>query len=224
MNRIFAIGDIHGCNDAFQQMLFTEIKINKLDEIYCIGDYIDRGPDSKDVIDTIISLKEQGYQIHTLRGNHEQMMMDAELSMENFQRWYNNGGNTTLESFDVDRYSSMPGKYKEFFENTQYYFKTDEYVFVHAGLNFEKDDIFEDKDAMLWLRDFSPQQNKLGNKLMIHGHTPKSLHYILNQKGNCINIDAGCVYNEHRNLGNLIAISLPGREFIVIKNKWKKNG
>ncbi len=222
MNRIFAIGDIHGCNDAFQQMLFAEIKINKQDEIYCIGDYIDRGPDSKDVIDTIISLKEQGYQIHTLRGNHEQMMMDAELSMENFQRWYNNGGNTTLESFDVDKYSTMPQKYKEFFENTRYYFSTNDYIFVHAGLNFEKDDIFEDKDAMLWTRDFAPQQNILGNKLMIHGHTPQSLQYILSQKGNCLNIDAGCVYNNRKNLGNLVTISLPLKEYIVVKNKRKK--
>jgi len=222
MNRIFAIGDIHGSNEAFHQMLFAEIKINKHDEIYCIGDYIDRGPDSKDVIDTIMSLREQGYHIHTLRGNHEQMMMDAELSMENFQRWYNNGGNTTLESFDVDKYSAMPRKYKDFFENTQFFFSVDDYIFVHAGLNFERDDIFEDKDAMLWIRDFFPQQNKLGNQQMIHGHTPQSLHDILNQKGNCINIDAGCVYDNHRNLGNLIAISLPTKEFIVVRNKRKK--
>ena len=120
------------------------------------------GPDSKDVIDTIISLREQGYQIHTLRGNHEQMMIEAEQSIENFQRWYNNGGNTTLESFDVDKYSAMPEKYKEFFENTQYYFSTDDYIFVHAGLNFEKDDIFEDKDAMLWTRDFASSAKQTG--------------------------------------------------------------
>lgn len=222
MSRILAIGDIHGCNDAFQQMLFAELKINKEDEIYCIGDYIDRGPNSKDVIDTIISLREEGYQINTSRGNHEQMMMDAEMSMENFQRWFANGGNTTLESFDVDRYSAMPGKYKEFFESTEYYFKTNDYIFVHAGLNFEKDDIFEDKDAMLWIRDFSPQQDKLGNKILIHGHTPQSLHYVLSQKGNCINIDAGCVYNNRRNLGNLVTISLPAKEYIVVKNKGNK--
>jgi len=222
MNRIFAIGDIHGCNDVFQQMLFAEIKIDKQDEVYCIGDYIDRGPDSKDVIDTIITLKEQGYQIHTLRGNHEQMMMDAELSMDNFERWYSNGGTTTLQSFNTDRYSAMPVKYREFFENTQYYINTNDYIFVHAGLNFENADIFEDKDAMLWIRDFSPQQNRLGNRLLIHGHTPKSLHYILKQKGNYINIDAGCVYGEYKNLGNLIAISLPSKEFIVVKNKKKK--
>jgi serine/threonine protein phosphatase 1 len=221
MQRIFAIGDIHGCNDAFQQMLFAEIKIKKQDNVYCIGDYIDRGPDSKGVLDTILSLKEKGFNIHTLRGNHEQMMMDSELSKENFEHWHINGGDKTLQSFDVDLYSAIPEKYMQFFRNTKYYIRTDDYVFVHAGLNFKQEDIFEDKDAMLWIRDFYPQQNALGNNILIHGHTPQSLDYILNQKGNCINIDGGCVYNNYRNLGNLISLSLPGKEFIVVHNERK---
>jgi serine/threonine protein phosphatase 1 len=86
MQRVFAIGDIHGCNDAFHQMLFTEIKVSKDDEIYCIGDYIDRGPDSKGVVDTIISLQRSGFRIHTLRGNHEQMMIDSEEDEISFNR------------------------------------------------------------------------------------------------------------------------------------------
>src|SRR5665647_3604625 len=219
MKRIFAIGDIHGCNDAFQQMLFVEIKIKKQDKIYCIGDYIDRGPESKGVIDTIISLREKGYHIHALRGNHEQMMMDSEQGEESFEQWYINGGNTTLKSFEVDTYTAMPEKYKQFFLNTKYYISANDYIFVHAGLNFWRNNIYEDKDAMLWIRDFNPQQNVLGNKILIHGHTPKSLHYILNQKGNCINIDGGCVFNGHKNLGNLVAIALPEKGIIIVSNK-----
>src|SRR5674476_1354268 len=145
MQRIFSIGDIHGCNDAFQQMLFAEIKIKKQDTVYCIGDYIDRGPDSKGVVDSILSLKEKGFNIHTLRGNHEQMMMDSELSKENFEHWYINGGDTTLQSFDVDVYSAIPEKYKQFFRNTKYYIRTNDHVFVHAGLNFKQEDILKIK-------------------------------------------------------------------------------
>ncbi|MEO8416876.1 MAG: metallophosphoesterase family protein [Ginsengibacter sp.] len=219
MERIFAIGDIHGCSDALEQMLFTEIKIKKQDMVYCIGDYIDRGHDSKGVADIIISLQEKGYDIHTLRGNHEQMMLESEQSIENFDLWYRNGGNTTLQSFDVDAYSAMPEKYRRFFENTKYYISTNDYIFVHAGLNFNHKDIFEDKDAMLWTRDIEPYENALGNKILVHGHTPRSLHHIIHQKGNCINIDGGCVYHEHRHLGNLISISLPGKEFIVVRNE-----
>ncbi len=219
MQRVFAIGDIHGCYDAFQQMLFAEIKVRKEDEIYCIGDYIDRGPDSKRVVDTIISLQQKGFRIHTLRGNHEQMMMDSEEDEISFNRWNNNGGAATLESFGAKGYRSIPKSYKLFFESTKYFINTDDYIFVHAGLNFSLPDIFEDKEAMLWMRDFYPQQYVIGKKILIHGHTPQPLHDIFAQNGNCINIDGGCVYNNRKFLGNLIAISLPGKEFIVVSNR-----
>ncbi|MGH2648693.1 MAG: metallophosphoesterase family protein [Ginsengibacter sp.] len=219
MERIFAIGDIHGCNEAFQKMLFDEIKIKKEDTIYCIGDYIDRGPDSKGVAETIISLRQQEFQIHTLRGNHEQMMIDSERDEMDNNLWLRNGGNTTLKSFNADSYSSIEEQYRTFYEETKYYISNDDYIFVHAGLNFWKEDIFEDKDAMLWTRDFYPQQKSLGNKILIHGHTPQPLQYILKQKGNCINIDGGCVYTDRKNLGNLIAIALPEKDVIVVNNK-----
>ena len=218
MPRIFAIGDIHGCNDAFQRMLFAEIKITKTDQIFCIGDYIDRGPDSKGVIDTILSLRDSGYHIHTLRGNHEQMMMESEISETNFEHWYIHGGKATLKSFDIDIYSDMPLKYKRFFWNTRYCMTTGSFIFVHAGLNFSRPDLFEDKEAMLWARGFEPNQTVLGNRILIHGHTALQLPTILFQKGNCINIDGGCVYTGEPGYGNLIGVSLPGKEFIVVGN------
>lgn len=219
MERIFAIGDIHGCKQAFQRMLFDGIKITQTDTIYCIGDYVDRGPDSKGVIDMIISLKQKGFHIHALRGNHEQMMMDSERSEMDKKLWLSNGGAATLQSFRAGSYSTIATEYRAFFESTEFYISTGDYVFVHAGLNFQKADIFEDKDAMLWTRDFYPLQKILGNKLLVHGHTPKPLSYILHQDGNCINIDGGCVYSAWWDLGNLVAVSLPGKKFIVIDNK-----
>ena len=82
MARIFAIGDIHGCSNTFKRLLLDKIKIRKSDIIYCLGDYIDRGIDSKGVIDFILELRAEGYTIYTLRGNHEQMMLDAPISKE----------------------------------------------------------------------------------------------------------------------------------------------
>ena len=219
MKRIFAIGDIHGCNEAFQKMLFEEIKVQKTDMIYCIGDYIDRGPDSKGVIDTILDLRNKNYNIRTLRGNHEEMMMLSGRDFSDFQLWYSNGGDTTLESFGTDFYDGLKKEYKDFFEGTDFYLIYEDYIFVHAGLNFEALNIFEDKEAMLWKRDFSPDQPVLGNRILIHGHTPLTLRSIKNQKGNCINIDGGCVYKDKKGMGNLIAISLPEKEFIVVKNE-----
>ncbi|MEP6597398.1 MAG: metallophosphoesterase, partial [Ginsengibacter sp.] len=77
MPRIFAIGDIHGCSKTFRKLLIEKINIQKSDEIYCIGDYIDRGEDSKGVIDFISQMRDKNYQIHTLRGNHEEMMLHS---------------------------------------------------------------------------------------------------------------------------------------------------
>ena len=218
MERILAIGDVHGCNNILNRMLFDRIKIAHSDTIYFIGDYIDRGMFSKEVIDTIITLREKGYSIHTLRGNHEQMMMDSVLSEEHFDHWYINGGDATLTSFDIDSFTEMPEKYKQFFYDTELYINTPDYIFVHAGLNFERENIFEDTEAMLWIRGFQSTQPALKNQLLVHGHTPKPLNYILRQKGNCINIDGGCVYTGQNVYGNLVAVSLPERKFIVEPN------
>ena len=218
MNRIFAIGDIHGCNEALQKMLFEKIKIEKTDDVYCIGDYIDRGPDSKGVIDTILQLRKEGYHIHTLRGNHEQMMMDSVNDKDGLKLWKRNGGDKTLESFGIESFTDLAEEYKQFFYDTELYLTHGDYIFVHAGLNFNEPDIFEDKEAMLWIRDFEPYQAALGEKILIHGHTPESLDYIKSQSGNCINIDGGCVYKSRMGLGHLVALSLPGRQIVTRAN------
>lgn len=218
MERIFAIGDIHGCSKTFEAMLFDKIQIQKSDQIFCIGDYIDRGKDSKGVIDTILKLKAEGFSIHTLRGNHEQMMLDAFTDDEAMDLWLINGGAATLKSFGIESLSDLPDRYLSFFMETEFYLKKDKYIFAHAGLNFENEDIFEDKDAMLWIRHFDRNQPSLGNQLLIHGHTPVPLDYILNQTGNCINIDGGCVYTNRRHFGHLVAIDPTERKFITVRN------
>jgi serine/threonine protein phosphatase 1 len=219
MNRIFAIGDIHGCNEAFQKMLFEKIKIEKTDDIYCIGDYIDRGPDSKGVIDTILQLRKDGFHIYTLRGNHEQMMMDAANDKSELKHWKQNGGDNTLKSFGIKSFNDLSEEYQQFFYDTELYLTQGDYIFVHAGLNFSLQDIYEDKEAMLWERDFESYQPALGKKILVHGHTPESLEYIKTQSGNCINIDGGCVYKNRLGLGNLVALSLPDKQILTIANK-----
>ncbi len=219
MKRIIAIGDIHGCVSTFRWMLFEELKIQQQDEIYCVGDYIDRGMDSKGVIDILLLLREQGYQIHTLRGNHEQMMMESIQSYDKSDLWIQNGGDSTLESFGINSYWEMPEKYKEFFTETEFYIETPDYIFVHAGLNFFRRNIFEDKEAMLWIRDYNAHQPVLQNKLLIHGHTPQPIENILRQKSNCINIDGGCVYKKNKHFGNLVALNVTSGKFSVVKCK-----
>ena len=218
MTRIFVIGDIHGCCNTFKKLL-VELAIQKSDEIYCIGDYVDRGNDSKGVIDLIIDLRIKGYQIHTLRGNHEQMMLDSTIDEERLFHWLQNGGIKTLNSFGISSVNELSHQYLTFFEQTKFFIATDKYIFVHAGLNFRIEDPFTDKEAMLWTRDEYFDKSKINNRLVIHGHTPLPLKTLIKQSNNnAINIDGGCVYNHISGFGNLIALSLPCMKLIPIKN------
>ena len=218
MERIFAIGDIHGCARTFETLLINQLQIQKSDSIYCIGDYIDRGKKSKEVIDFILGLKDEGYQIYTIRGNHEQMLLDSFNNEEASDLWLKNGGKTTMKSFGIQSIVDLTEKYLSFFTDTEFYILKDDYIFVHAGLNFENENIFEDREAMLWIRSFDTQQPALGNNILIHGHTPESLNVILNQNSNCVNIDGGCVYNKHKHLGNLVALDVKERKYISISH------
>ena len=219
MARTFAIGDIHGCNKTFQKLLLDKICIQKSDKIYCIGDYIDRGNDSKGVIDFILTLRKKGYQIHTLRGNHEQLMIDSIQSEEKFKHWIKNGGDETLKSFRISSYDKMKPVYKDFFKRTKYFIKSGKFIFVHAGLNFQTAFPFEDKHSMLWIRDFEIDKQRLGNRFIIHGHTPKPMEFITKQQGkSAVNIDGGCVFKNNVALGNLIALNITEGKLIAVRN------
>jgi len=219
MSRIIAIGDVHGCSNTFRKMVLEEINVQKSDVVYCLGDYIDRGPDSKGVIDFIMELRAEGYTLHTLRGNHEQLMMDSLKRNEMFHAWMDNGGDKTLESFGAVTYDDLAPEYKAFFEQTEFYLTYERYIFVHAGLNFRSPDPFEDKDSMLWIRNFEIDSEILGNRILIHGHTPIVLESILAQVGRIvINLDGGCVYKQRVGLGNLIGLSVKEGKFMVVKN------
>ncbi len=218
MERIFAIGDIHGCSKTFEKLLTDKIRLQKDDKVYCIGDYIDRGEDSKGVIDLILKLRAGNYHIYTLRGNHEQMMLDAVNDKKSLNLWLDNGGKNTLKSFGIKSLDELPSEYFSFLNETEFYLQKNNYIFVHAGLNFKNQNLFEDKEAMLWERDFFPQQPALEDRLLIHGHTPIPLTFILKQKGNCVNIDGGCVYTNRPHFGHLIAIDCNKREFLIEEN------
>ncbi len=221
MSRTLAIGDIHGCAQTLRKLLLEELKIETSDHLYFIGDYIDRGPDSKGVIDFIFELRDKGIEVHTLRGNHEQMMLDSVMSDTNHYHWLSNGGEETLHSFGVESFERMDQHYRQFFLSTSHIFKTKEAIYVHAGLNFENDDIYDDEHAMLWIRHRPVYPEKLDGKMLIHGHTPLPLHQIIHQDRKIINIDAGCVYAHREGFGYLVAYEVTSRQFFFVKNSEK---
>src|SRR5690348_12667610 len=125
MERTIAIGDIHGCNKTFEKLLFEKIKIQKTDQIYCIGDYIDSGKNYKAVIDLLLQLRQEGYRDFTLRGNHERMLLDSLAGEETYDIWLENGVGYTLQSFRTHSVKNLPKKYLSFFQETDLYIETE---------------------------------------------------------------------------------------------------
>lgn len=219
MPRIFFVGDIHGCSKTFHKLVTDSIGLTKYDRLFCVGDYVDRGEDSKGVVDFIIDMRNQGYSITTLRGNHEQMLLDSDSSPQNFSRWLLNGGGMTLESFGVRSAKDLDHKYLDFFSQTKFYVTTSSFIVVHAGLNFRISNPLSDYSSMLWIRNFKPDRTYLGSRLLVHGHTPVDYEHLESQTlSGAVNIDGGCVYRHLPGMGYLFAFELNNGRFISEKN------
>lgn len=217
--RSYVIGDIHGCCKTFKCLLLEKIVIKKTDKIYCVGDYIDRGPDSKGVIDFILQLRRNGYHIHTLRGNHEQLLLDSQKDEQSFLHWAKNGGDKTLKSFKIDNIKKLKPAYLNFFKRTKYYIQTNNFILAHAGLNFSLDEPLEDKYSMLWIRNFTVDTTYLKERILIHGHTPIRKEDIKMQKFESpINLDGGCVFKSMEGFGSLFALNFYERKLIEVEN------
>jgi serine/threonine protein phosphatase 1 len=217
-SRQIAVGDIHGCAKTFRVLVRDELRLTSSDHLIVLGDMIDRGPDSKGVIDEIIALKERGIRVQVLQGNHEEMMINASQSNESNDYWIRNGGQETLDSFGVKHVSEIPSIYLDFIRHTEIYVETAEYIFVHAGLNFNKSDPFSDYDSMKWIRKMEVDPTKIGNRTIVHGHVPAPLPLLLKLRKFNINLDAGCVYKEIPGMGNLLAYDVSNKKFFSVPN------
>ncbi|MCB9282977.1 MAG: serine/threonine protein phosphatase [Lewinellaceae bacterium] len=225
--RRFAITDIHGCLNTFQALL-DKIAFSHQDQLFLLGDFIDRGPDSKGVIDYILHLQQTGYQVHCLRGNHDQMLLDARDHDDSHAFWLINGGKATLKSFGVDHASDIPELYFDFLQGLSYYFEVDNYILVHAGLDFRFEDPFSGLHSMLWARNWYGNINYswLGDRIILHGHTPMFREEVEEQhrmlaRQKFIGIDNGCVYTEthsRQGLGALCAFNLDDRSLTFVEN------
>lgn len=226
MSNKYAISDIHGCLKTFKSLL-KKLKFNKADELYILGDFIDRGPDSKGVIDFIWELEESGHSIHCLKGNHDQMMLDARSSLALQRKWLVNGGWTTIENFNADHIQDIETKYFQFFEKMPSYLEVDHYILVHAGFKFDMPNPFDEFHSMLWQRAWYERINYqwLGNRIIVHGHTPTTKNDITDMLNNLkqnqyIDIDSGCVHKGKQiGLGYLACLILNENRLVFEENK-----
>jgi serine/threonine protein phosphatase 1 len=224
-NRSFVVGDIHGCNETFSRLLDV-IGLSRTDTLYLLGDLVDRGPDSKGVIETIIQMLRGGLDIRPIRGNHEEMLLLAERTgvFEDLLEWLHNGGVATLRNYGVDHPKDIPSDHLAFLDGLPYYRMTSQYLFVHAGLDFSLGDPLSvaGRTAMLWTREDKVNSRKIGGRTLVTGHTTQSLEAIqrsLTTKH--IVTDNGCCLGPEfsgKGKGNLVAVNLDTRELIVQPN------
>ena len=204
MQKIFAIGDIHGSADKLSTLM-EKIPIDYTKDILVfIGDYIDRGPGSFEVVDYLVELKQNHPDIVFLKGNHEDMLQKYLAGTDRFTYLFN-GGQQTLDSYlnrqNKSEFSPIPSDHLEFYKSLVLHHQTEDYIFVHAGVRPKIPLDKQKPEEILWIReDFIHSKSDFG-KRVIFGHTPFSEPLV---QPNKIGIDTGAVY------GNLLTcVQLP---------------
>ena len=171
VKRLLAIGDIHGCLDPLRRLLET-VAPQAGDQFVFLGDYIDRGPDSVGVIDTLLDFR-QKYRAVFLRGNHEQMLLNYLAGKGEAWLDVNNGGAITFHQYKNSSYAGFPESHLDFITNLEFSWSWGDFIFVHAGLKPGLPLSQQSADDVLWIRrPFLDSQYDWG-KTVVFGHTPQ---------------------------------------------------
>lgn len=225
--RVYAVGDIHGCLDqlkVLQEGILQDAAESSAARkvVVYLGDYVDRGPDSRGVIDHLIEQPLEGFKSIHLMGNHEQFMLDFLRDSDVMRIWLLNGGDETLRSFDVNPFTGGPdglqnalrealtAKEQKFLRNLRLSHTEGDYHFVHAGVKPGVALDAQDPHDLLWIRDeFLGSKEDFG-KIIVHGHSPRAKP---EEPANRINVDTGAVYG-----GPLTAVVLEAdaRHFLQV--------
>ncbi len=211
MKRIFAIGDIHGCYDKLSELVQLIPFDPSNDTLVFIGDYIDRGPGSFEVVAYLVELKTRLPGTVFLKGNHEEMLADY-LSGNDRMTYLYNGGQQTLESYlqksGARTPSPIPPEHMQFFDSLVLNHQTEDFFFVHAGLRQGVPFDQQKPQDMLWIREkFIHSRHEFG-KRVVFGHTPFEQPLV---EPNKIGIDTGAVYGN-----KLTCVQLPELVFYQV--------
>lgn len=189
--RLIAIGDIHGCRLALETLI-EAIAPTEQDTIVTLGDYIDRGPDSRGVIDTLVELG-KSCQLVGILGNHEEMMLEVLQRGASHHAWLRYGGVETLESYGFDGdLDFLPESHQRFLDSLGDYFSMDDYFFTHAAYDPEVPLEKQEIEMLRWysLTNGIPPRHQSGLTAVV-GHTANREGEILNS-GHLICLDTYC--------------------------------
>jgi serine/threonine protein phosphatase 1 len=214
MSSTYVIGDIHGCHTALVELLKKISPDPGNDFLIFLGDYIDRGPGSKDVLTTLVQLQQQIPRMITLKGNHEDAFLRY-LSGKDVDFFLNIGGRQTLESYGLTNFTPdaakkvIPHEHMQFLSNLLPFWEDDEYIYVHAGLKPGVHLSQQTSDWLFWAdrERFACLDYNFG-KRVIFGHTANPTPVVMPNK---IGIDCGAVYG-----GKLTCLVLPDLDFVSV--------
>lgn len=231
MNKIFAFSDVHGSYDEMMG-LYKQLPINpKKDQLIVLGDFIDRGPDTKKVVEQLMAWKKKYPHWQILYGNHEDLMLDTLMYngriYDSFDLWYQQGGRETFYSYIPDELSNyekaiiqikeaIPQEHLEWIAALPRFYQTDKYIFVHGGVKPGKTVEETETQDVLWIRDEFIYSDYDWGKKVIFGHTPneKDLGMPIIM-GNKIGIDGAVGASGYK---NLIGLELPSENFYFEAN------
>jgi len=222
-HRIYAIGDIHGRSDLLDGLLDLITKDCAATEqtvhLVFLGDYVDRGPDSKGVIGRLLSLPAR-FEQQFLRGNHEQALLDFLADFEHYDLWSQYGADETLSSYGVrpPRDYSIASRFEaraslveaispahmRFFKALPLSWDIGDYFFAHAGVRPGTPLAEQKEEDLLWIREEFLRSRENFGKIVVHGHTPVDSP---TRARNRINVDTGAYLT-----GRLTAVVLEGQK------------
>lgn len=212
--QIFAIGDVHGCATELESLL-AHIPITRDTLVIFLGDYVDRGFNSRRVIDIVVDLRKR-CEVVALMGNHEAMFLDFLERPESMGSglFILNGGGSTLANYAGPNGSfEVPQSHVEFLKSLKLFYETESHFFVHAGVPLKKKlrdlDPVVDRETFLWTRGPFLTTSENWGKIVVHGHTPNAEP---ERRPNRINVDTGCVFG-----GHLTAYDVTNDKFISIE-------
>jgi serine/threonine protein phosphatase 1 len=223
---LYAIGDIHGRLDLVEGLLRAiendAAKSGAAQKtLVFVGDYVDRGPDSRGVIELLLSGLPKGFETHFLKGNHEAMLRSFLDDANSLRHWLMNGASPTMRSYGVDvealerRHAdaeawraafaaALPASHRHFFEDLALMVACGDFLFVHAGVMPGVPLDAQDEEDLIWIREEFLTWDGPFEKVVVHGHTPVKVPDI---RSNRIDIDTGAVFSN-----KLTALRLEGSE------------
>ena len=188
-----------------------------------LGDYVNKGPDSRGVLDYLMQLPGHGYRVQCLRGNHDQELLDAARGRSAVLWASATDRRLTLQSFGVDASADVPEPYLRWIDELPYYLDVPGFTLVHAGFDFRLPaaEMRADPTTMMNIKKFVFDASRLEGRRLLHGHVPTptaAVEKAVREKAGCIGLDTGCVYRHNPRLRHLAALELDSFTLILQPN------